>query len=56
MKIFSIIAALFLCAISLNTFAQFESSKEIYSSPKLNTEIPKHKTVAILPFSATITY
>ncbi|TKK67788.1 hypothetical protein FC093_13645 [Ilyomonas limi] len=56
MKIFSILGALLLCAVSFNTFAQFESSKEVYSSPKLNAEIPKHKTVAILPFSATITY
>jgi hypothetical protein len=56
MKILSILATLLLCAVSLSTFAQFESSKEIYSSPKLKTTIPTHKVVAILPFSATVTY
>jgi hypothetical protein len=56
MKIFSILATLLLCTVSLSTFAQFESSKEVFSSPKLKTTIPTHKTVAILPFNATITY
>ena len=37
-------------------FAQFEGSKQVYSSPKLKDEISKHKTVAILPFETSITY
>jgi hypothetical protein len=56
MKLFSILSALLLCTVSLSTFAQFEGSKEVFSSPKLKTTIPTHKVVAILPFSATITY
>lgn len=47
----------FLCmAISYASFSQFEGSKQIFTSPKLKTEIQKHKTIAILPFRATITY
>lgn len=38
------------------TFAQFEGSKQVFTSPKMKTEVVKHKTVAILPFNATITY
>ena len=56
MKIFSILGTLLLCAVSLSSFAQFEGAKEVYSSPKLKATIPSHKVVAILPFSATITY
>src|SRR3954447_6863223 len=56
MKLFSILSALLLCTVSLSTFAQFESSKEVFSSPKLKTTIPTHKVVAIMPFSATVTY
>ena len=56
MKIFSILGAFMLCAVAFSSKAQFESAKEIYSSPKMKAEIPTHKTVAILPFSATITY
>lgn len=47
---------LFCIAVSYVSFGQFESSKQIFSSPKLKTEIQKHKTIAILPFQATITY
>lgn len=36
--------------------AQFEGSKQIFTSPELKTEILRHKTVAILPFTATISY
>lgn len=43
-------------AISYTSFSQFEGSKQIFSSPKLKSEIQKHKTIAILPFEATITY
>ncbi len=35
MKIFSILAPYFSLAVSLSTYAQFESAKEIYTSPKL---------------------
>lgn len=38
------------------TYAQFEGSKQTYSSPKLKEEVSKHKTVAILPFTTAITY
>ena len=43
-------------AICKSSVAQFEGSKQVYSSPKFKTEIPTHKTVAILPFTATISY
>lgn len=36
--------------------AQFEGSKQTYSSPKLKDEIASHQKVAILPFEAAITY
>src|SRR5439155_11061434 len=39
-----------------SSVAQFEGSKQVYSSPKLRAELPTHKTVAILPFNATISY
>ncbi len=42
--------------ISNLAISQFEGSKAIYSSPTLKQEIATHKTVAILPFTATITY
>ena len=38
------------------THAQFEGSKQTYSSPKLKDEIAKQKVVAILPFQTAITY
>ena len=38
------------------SFAQFEGSKQVYSSPKLKEQIGLHKTVAIIPFEASITY
>ena len=43
------------CSVSFG-FAQFEGSKQTFSSPKLKDEIQKHKTVAILPFETAITY
>jgi hypothetical protein len=47
----------FVCLIvALNASAQFEGTKQVFSSPKLKEAIAKHKTVAILPFAATITY
>ncbi|RTL56163.1 MAG: hypothetical protein EKK37_16935 [Sphingobacteriales bacterium] len=45
-----------LISFSLAGTAQFESAKQVYESPKLKEEIAKHKTVAILPFKATISY
>src|SRR4051794_26448144 len=56
MRIKSILTILIAAAISKSAVAQFEGSKQVYSSPKLKAEIPTHKTVAILPFSATISY
>ena len=56
MKLFSILSALLLSVVAVSANAQFESAKEVYSSPKLSSVIPNHKSVAILPFSATITY
>jgi hypothetical protein len=41
---------------SFNVNGQFESSKQIYSSPHLKDSIAKHKTVAILPYRVTISY
>lgn len=37
-------------------FAQFEGAKQTFTSPKLKEEIQKQRTVAILPFEASITY
>lgn len=53
-RILSFLLVLMVLAVSAN--AQFESAKQVYESPKLKTEIAKHKTVAILPFKATISY
>jgi hypothetical protein len=52
------IGFLLLLLLSTNlTFAQgFEGSKQIFESPKLKATIPTHRTVAILPFDAKITY
>ncbi len=38
--------------ITIESFAQ----KQIFESPKLKSEISKHKIVAILPFNVSITY
>lgn len=45
------------CVLS-TTFmcAQFESSKQIFESPKLEQFTATHKTIAILPFKASISY
>ncbi|HPH23062.1 MAG TPA: hypothetical protein PLW32_04180 [Chitinophagaceae bacterium] len=43
--------------ITIGLFAQFgEGSKQVFSSPKLKDAVAKHKTVAVLPFTATISY
>lgn len=41
---------------SLYLTAQFEGSKQIFVSPRLEQEVKLHKTVAIIPFEAKITY
>src|SRR4051794_19356910 len=52
-KIVTILMAVVICKSSV---AQFEGSKQVFSSPKMQAEIPTHKTVAVLPFKATISY
>jgi hypothetical protein len=44
------------CLLSIIMGTAQESAKQIFSSPKLTTEIQNHKTVAILPFKANISY
>jgi hypothetical protein len=56
MRISHFLTVLVAAAISNSSIAQFEGSKQVFSSPKLKSEIPNHKTVAILPFSAAISY
>ena len=53
-KIFLLVT--FISLSSSVLYAQFEGSKQTFTSPKLKEEIEKHKTVAILPFEAAITY
>lgn len=50
------LSALLALSISFSYAQGFESAKQIFESPKLKTEIAKHKTVAILPFDTKITY
>jgi hypothetical protein len=45
-----------LCISSANVFAQFENNKQMYSAKNLKEVIATHKTVAILPLNATISY
>jgi hypothetical protein len=42
--------------VSLSAYAQFETSKQIYESPKLKEAVLTHKLVAILPFTVKISY
>lgn len=42
--------------ITMPTFAQFESGKQIFKSASFKDSLEKHKVVAILPFKATIAY
>lgn len=53
-----ILLGLFAVTFSLALTAQLvgESGKKVYESPKLKEEIAKHKTVAILPYKATISF
>ncbi len=43
-------------ASTLLSFGQFETAKQVFESPKLKSEVAKHKTVAILPYKAAISY
>ena len=52
----SILLTLGIFLTALVASAQLEGSKEVYSAPDLKGKIALHKTVAILPFSATISY
>lgn len=51
-----ILLALLVVGASFSASAQFEGSKQIFESPKLNAEKTKHKLVAILPFATKISY
>ncbi len=46
----------FFSTIAFLANAQLEGSKQIFESPKLKSEIQKHKIVAILPFDVKISY
>ena len=48
-----ILTTIFFCKIS---FAQFESAKQVYKANNYKEVIERHKTVAILPIKATISY
>ena len=51
------IIVLLICLLTTTLMlAQFESSKQIFESPKLVQLAAEHKTVAILPFKASISY
>ena len=52
-KIILLLTCLFTTTLML---AQFEGSKQIFESPKLVQLAAEHKTVAILPFKASISY
>lgn len=56
MKLKRLLSFLSVIMITNASVAQFEGSKQVFNSPKLGTEIQKHKKVAILPFTATISY
>ena len=56
MKLKQTLILLFSVLIVHSASAQFEGSKQVFTSPKMQTEIFKHKKVAILPFTATISY
>ncbi|WP_207495472.1 hypothetical protein [Aridibaculum aurantiacum] len=51
-----LLMGLALVFVQLTSSAQFETAKQVFSSPQMKTEILKHKKVAILPFNATISY
>jgi len=41
---------------NLITYAQWESAKQVFESPKLKEVVSTHKTVAILPFETKISF
>ena len=43
-------------ALAITATAQFEGAKQVYEAPNLTAIVNTHKTVAILPFEAKITY
>jgi hypothetical protein len=47
---------LFLLSLVLVSFLGYSQEKQIFESPKMKQLIEGHKTVAILPFKATIAY
>jgi TolB-like protein len=51
-----ILSVAFIAFVATASVAQFEGSKQVYTSPKLKTEVAKHRTIAILPFNASISY
>lgn len=51
-KIFTILSL----ALAITVTAQFEGAKQVYEAPNLTEIVKTHKTVAILPFEAKITY
>jgi hypothetical protein len=51
-----ILLLVIVCLTSLGAFAQFETAKQVYESPKLKEAVKTHKLVAILPFTVKITY
>jgi hypothetical protein len=56
MKSLKLLFTIFGMAISLSLSAQFESSKQIYEAPNFKETLKTHKSVAIVPFKATISY
>jgi hypothetical protein len=55
MKQLSFFTALLILSVTVSAQV-FESAKQVFESPKLKTEIAKHKLIAILPYKATISY
>ena len=51
-KIFTILSL----SLAITATAQFEGAKQVYEAPNLTAIVNTHKTVAILPFEAKITY
>lgn len=51
MRIKNIVTILLTAVICKSSIAQFEGSKQVFSSPKLKTEVQAHKTLSIIPFT-----
>ena len=56
MKLKQIITLLSLIVVTKTSLAQLEGSKQVFTSPRMQSEIFRHKKVAILPFNAVISY